>query len=414
MTFDILSLFRQLVEIQKINFTVLDWPYVGVETFDMGLRKMFFSDYSFQALLDFLESFNDDPILYHFIDSYECHYYFIKFMNKSTKASNGQTSYIIIGPYLTEEISPEQVNTTLERLSLPISLEKELTEYYNAVPIIQETARFNSMLSTLASQVLDNPPDFTVVFLGKYHESRSEQVEYHSDNTPVIMAKMIEDRYKAENKILIYLEQGNEEKAQIALYNFLQFHIAPRFKDPIRNIKNLTIVLNTLCRKAVENSNVHPIHIDEISRDFAIRIESITSLKEADSLQKLMIRKYCMLVTNYSLTGFSPIIQGVINHIEMNISEPMSLSQISDLFSINASYLSSLFKKEMGITITNFINQQKVRFAIMLLNKTDTQIQDIASQVGIHDVNYFIKVFKKIIGMTPKEYRNSIKGQKDL
>lgn len=50
----------------------------------------------------------------------------------------------------------------------------------------------------------------------------------------------------------------------------------------------------------------------------------------------------------------------------------------------------------------------------MLLNKTDTQIQDIASQVGIHDVNYFIKVFKKIIGMTPKEYRNSIKGQKDL
>lgn len=50
----------------------------------------------------------------------------------------------------------------------------------------------------------------------------------------------------------------------------------------------------------------------------------------------------------------------------------------------------------------------------MLLNKTDTQIQDIASQVGILDVNYFIKVFKKIIGMTPKEYRNSIKGQKDL
>ncbi|NLK03800.1 MAG: helix-turn-helix transcriptional regulator, partial [Clostridiales bacterium] len=65
---------------------------------------------------------------------------------------------------------------------------------------------------------------------------------------------------------------------------------------------------------------------------------------------------------------------------------------------------SSLFKKEMGITITNFINQKKVRFAIMLLNKTDTQIQDIASQVGILDVNYFIKVFKKIIGMTPKEY----------
>ncbi|CUH92803.1 helix-turn-helix transcriptional regulator [Herbinix luporum] len=177
---------------------------------------------------------------------------------------------------------------------------------------------------------------------------------------------------------------------------------------------SLGIVLNTLCRKAVESSKVHPIHIDETSREFAIRIESISSLKDADKLQKTMIRKYCMLVTNYSLSGYSPLIQRIINYIDMNISEQISLRQLADMFSINSSYLSSLFKKEMGVTLTNFINQRKIRFAITLLNKTDTQVQNIASQVGIHDVNYFIKVFKKIIGMTPKEYRDSIKGRKEL
>ncbi len=72
---------------------------------------------------------------------------------------------------------------------------------------------------------------------------------------------------------------------------------------------SLGIVLNTLCRKAVESSKVHPIHIDETSREFAIRIKSISSLKDADKLQKTMIRKYCMLVTNYSLSDIPLLIQ---------------------------------------------------------------------------------------------------------
>ena len=72
--------------------------------------------------------------------------------------------------------------------------------------------------------------------------------------------------------------------------------------------------------------------------DFAIRIKSIYSLKDADNLQKMMIRKYCLLVTNHSLAGYSPLIQRVINHIDMKLSEPLSLRLLSDLFSINASY----------------------------------------------------------------------------
>jgi YesN/AraC family two-component response regulator len=299
-------------------------------------------------------------------------------------------------------------------MSLPICIENELREYYNAVPVFQEITRFHSVLSVMAAQVLDQPPAFAVQFLEDYNEMDPEQAGYRSDSAPVISSKMIEDRYRAENELLMDIAQGKAAKAQISFHNFLLFHIAPRFKDPIRNIKNLTIVLNTLLRKAVESSNVHPIHIDEVSRDFAIRIEAIHSLKEADDLQTAMIRKYCMLVNNHSLTGYSPLIQKVINHIDMNLSEPLSLRQLSELFSINSSYLSTLFKKEMGMTITDFINQQKVRYAIKLLNKTDIQIQNIATQVGIYDVNYFIKVFKKINGMTPKEYRDSIKGRRDL
>lgn len=410
MHYEILSLFKQLVEVQKVNFTILEPSYSNIEQFDLGLRKTIYQEYSFTPFLDFLTSLSKKPILYHFTDTYQCNYSFFP-LNTEDKET---PSFVIIGPYLTEEISPNQFLLIQEKINLPISMENEIREYYNAVPVFQEITRFHSMVSIMAAQALDNPLAFTVQFLDPFNEMSLEQPGYRFDSTPTISSKIIEDRYKAENQLLMDIAQGNAAKAQISFHNFLQFQITPRYKDPIRNIKNLTIVLNTLLRKTVESSNVHPIHIDEVSRNFAVRIEAIHSLNEIDKLQSAMIRKYCMLVTNYSLTGYSPLLQRVINHIDMNLTESLSLKQLSNLFSINSSYLSTLFKKEMGITITDFIHQQKIRFAITLLNKTDSQIQNIASQVGIHDVNYFIKVFKKINGMTPKEYRDSIKGRREL
>ncbi len=407
---DMLSLFRQLVESQKVNFTVLKPPYDNIDHFDLGLRKTIYKNYSFTPFIDFLTTQIKELILYHYTDTYRCNYSFFRLNTEEVE----RPSYVIIGPYLGEEISSAQFQLLQEKISLPISLENEFREYYNAVTVFQELSHFHSMLSIMAAQTLEASQALTIQFLDHYNEMSLEQLGYRLEATPVISSKMIENRYKAENQLLMDIAQGNAAKAQISFHNFLQFHITPRFKDPVRNIKYLTIVLNTLLRKAVESSNVHPIHIDEVSRGFAIRIEAVHSLKEMDELQTAMIRKYCMLVTNHSLTGYSPLIQRVINHIDMNLSESISLRILSDQFSINSSYLSTIFKKEVGITITEYINHQKVRLAITLLNKTDTQIQNIASQVGIDDVNYFIKVFKKINGMTPKEYRDSIKGQKEL
>lgn len=75
---------------------------------------------------------------------------------------------------------------------------------------------------------------------------------------------------------------------------------------------------------------------------------------------------------------------------------------------MNSSYLSTLFKKENGTTLTDYVNQKRVEHAIFLLNSTSLQVQSIAQQCGIPDVNYFSKTFKKIVGKTPMEYRKNI------
>lgn len=97
-----------------------------------------------------------------------------------------------------------------------------------------------------------------------------------------------------------------------------------------------------------------------------------------------------------------------MDYINLNLSSPLGLKNIAELFNVNPSYLSTLFKKEMGATLTDYVNKQRIDAALKLLNTGDMQVQDIAYYVGISDVNYFTKLFKKQVGYTPSSYRKKI------
>ena len=172
--------------------------------------------------------------------------------------------------------------------------------------------------------------------------------------------------------------------------------------------KNFMIILNTICRKAAQTAYIHPVHLDEISRKFAIKIEDCTSIAQLEVLENEITRKYCLLVQSHSLRTYSKPIQNIINYISFNLTADLSLNALSEEFMLNSSYLSTLFKKETGVTLTNFVNNKRIEHAIYLLNTTQSAIQDIAAQCGINDVNYFTKLFKKLKNMTPTQYREMI------
>ena len=115
-----------------------------------------------------------------------------------------------------------------------------------------------------------------------------------------------------------------------------------------------------------------------------------------------------LLVQSHSLRTYSKPIQNIINYISFNLTADLSLNALSEEFMLNSSYLSTLFKKETGVTLTNFVNNKRIEHAIYLLNTTQSAIQDIAAQCGINDVNYFTKLFKKLKNMTPTQYREMI------
>lgn len=85
----------------------------------------------------------------------------------------------------------------------------------------------------------------------------------------------------------------------------------------------------------------------------------------------------------------------------------LSVGMLSANFGYSANYMGNIFKKTYSISISDYINQRRVREAQRLISETSMHIYEVAFKVGFSDQNYFSKTFKRYTGRTPREYRDS-------
>ncbi len=98
------------------------------------------------------------------------------------------------------------------------------------------------------------------------------------------------------------------------------------------------------------------------------------------------------------------------NYIDDNFSNPeLSLEQISKEVSYSPKYISTVFKKSFAVGITEYINTVRIQNACTLINQGATSVNEISIQCGYADAQYFSKIFKKKIGLSPKAFINSYK-----
>lgn len=98
------------------------------------------------------------------------------------------------------------------------------------------------------------------------------------------------------------------------------------------------------------------------------------------------------------------------NYIEQHYSEDLSVAALAERFGMRANYFSSRFKQEVGCSAVRLIATCRVRKACEYLERSDWSIVDIARRVGYEDPQYFFRVFKKEMGLSPLQYRNRGRG----
>lgn len=98
-------------------------------------------------------------------------------------------------------------------------------------------------------------------------------------------------------------------------------------------------------------------------------------------------------------------ISQVVHFIEVNYANKITIQSIAQFIGLQRSYLSSLFKEEMGISLQDYLISYRMRKACELLSNTSLMVGDIARSVGYEDPLLFSKMFKKSLRMSPSEYR---------
>lgn len=98
----------------------------------------------------------------------------------------------------------------------------------------------------------------------------------------------------------------------------------------------------------------------------------------------------------------------MFDYIQQRFGEPIALETLASLATFGASYFSRLFKACTGIGVTEYIQQVRVHRACELLRETSRSVPEISEEIGYGDANYFGKVFKRQIGITPPPIERSI------
>ena len=397
--------------LKKIHITthIIENPndYMSSEI-DKGLRASLFGENDYSKLLINSPTDASDNVIYRFFDEYRCNYIFFKMPECKCE------TFFYVGPYIPALPSSDFIEEKSAQLALTEEKKRLFYAYYRNLPIVEDENLLISIMDTLGNSIWGGADNFNFEFVN-YEIPDKRRPIYISDISEIcetessfLSLSLIEQNYESERALMDAVSKGKLNRIDIIANSVLNQGTEERTNDSLRNRKNYLIILNTLLRKAAEYGAVHPIHIHRLSSSFAQQIESLCSINESLDLQKTMMRKYCILVKEHSLKSYSHLIGKTITLISYDLSADLTLKSISGSMNVNSSYLSSLFKKECGETLTQYVIRKRLESAAFLLKHTDKQIQAISAEVGILDVNYFIKLFKKKFGMSPSQYRSYI------
>ena len=398
MRVDPLQILTKLAAVQNIPTRRVTPPFEGLEEFDYGLRRSLDPQFDWQEFGQLLLDSTPENTLLLVEGTFELHFALFRIPDE-------KNTVFLIGPWT---VGPRtQSARKWVRRYLGEAGEAAVQEYYNGVKILEASDFYGALRVVVDTMFGCTVPVQELKEFLPFQFHPDTRYFHEPEFQKEIPVTMLEQRYESENRILDAVARGDEEAAIEAMHQHSRFTYGGRFEGTLYQQKNKMIVLNTLLRKAIEPSKVHPYYIDAISSKYSRIIEEANEVPNEMMWQ--MTRDYCAYVRRYSLKEYSPAVQKVMNYVNLNVAEPLTLKSLAAMSFISPSYLSALFKQETGSTLIDYINTQRVNRAAQLLVQNNHTIAAVAEEVGILDVNYFTKIFKKTLGVTPTRYRREHK-----
>lgn len=174
-------------------------------------------------------------------------------------------------------------------------------------------------------------------------------------------------------------KEGSTESWKL---NYQEYHF--------NNNEDITQLINKVIRVCSERSKTKDIIADLTLKELLVRIMQSQNLKYVNR--------------ENSHTNSNPL-SYIINYIKSNIHEKIDIDHLTDKACMSKATFYRLFKRELGISPNYFILSEKISKAKQLLSNPKAKVTAVSYELGFTDTNYFIRAFKKVVGITPGNYQ---------
>ncbi|MFC4403019.1 response regulator transcription factor [Gracilibacillus xinjiangensis] len=262
-------------------------------------------------------------------------------------------------------------------------------------------------------RVIFSPPFHSIEEMKQIFEEEHQKLKqisfYFPDQSLLMYDELPEIKQKQTqfdlNQFIFLFKHKQFEDA----FNYLNEHIHSlskqyntdvfEFKSWLENIIfNITVLLNNMKYETEELDSQKYQFFSEINDAFHIK-DALTSFYNfLTKVEELVL----------STDGQSPKIHQLLNYIEENYNEHLTLTTLANHFHFNPSYLSSYFRTHHKTGFIDYLNNVRINKAREMLETSSMAISTISEMVGYSDPSYFNRVFKKMIGKSPSNYRKEL------
>lgn len=232
----------------------------------------------------------------------------------------------------------------------------------------------------------------------------AQMVEYQLHREDMLL---LNHTYMEEQVLLDPIRNGDVESLK-QLIKIQQYRYPLIIEDNIhRNEEYMAIAFITTAARAAIEGGTTSAEAFAISDVYLKRISKCRSIQDINKNKDEAAIAFSELVLKYKQHQTSNhYVEDSKRYISQNLFKKISLSNIAKALQLNASYLSKIFSKSEGMTISDYIQREKINAAKNMLRYSDRSIYEISEYLQFNTHSYFTYIFKKFTDMTPQDYRS--------
>ncbi len=207
-----------------------------------------------------------------------------------------------------------------------------------------------------------------------------------------------------ENQLLMAVTNGNKPEAK-KLLNDMCASVLVSSGGKLEEVRARILELIVLLSRGAISGGAQDSKIFHMNFNFINKITHFDNVEELIFWFWEVFGEYMDSISMLGMVRHRDSIEKAIEYINENYEERLTLEDVADHVYLSSTYFSRIFNQELGMSFNGYLNKVRIDKAKALLLHGNMSLADISATVGFIDQSYFTKVFKKLTGMTPNEYR---------